>query len=262
MLVLDDVSDLTHDTWSELLGLLETAASSDGKSSIIVTTRKMSVACVVRNTVPTYNLKGLSQTHSRRLFLKWASTEGDADGDRDGNENRDPDQLAEEPDRSHIIKKCKGNPLALKVLGSVYPKLNEQEWKVIKENEMWKLDHWIENYVLNQQGDSTGNMSSFQDIDKFGFLYSFYMHDLVNDLARSVPRSERSVIDYSTSVVSERVRHLSFTKTSIIDADRVTCLENVKRVRSILFPLPGIGPSKTSFLEKTFLNSPTCEPWI
>ena len=39
------------------------------------------------------------------------------------------------------MKKCKGVPLAVKSLGSLlYSKLDEKDWKFVKDNEMWKLE--------------------------------------------------------------------------------------------------------------------------
>ena len=38
-----------------------------------------------------------------------------------------------------IVKKCKGVPLAVKSLGNLlYSKLDERNWKFVKDNEIWK----------------------------------------------------------------------------------------------------------------------------
>ena len=39
-----------------------------------------------------------------------------------------------------IVEKCKGNPLAVKTLGSsLYNKSNERDWLHVRDNEIWKL---------------------------------------------------------------------------------------------------------------------------
>ncbi|PON72926.1 NB-ARC domain containing protein [Trema orientale] len=247
LLVLDDVSNLDHEKWSELTNSIETDEYNHG-SKIIVTTRKMSVASIV-GTVPTYELQGLSQEDCWRLFLKSASKQGD--------QHRLPQHL--EAAGRQIVENCQGNPLVVKVLGRVFSKLDEGEWKFIRDNEMWKLDLWMANRVLESLDNgetsstntktSSGNLISlFKDIDdKYGLLYLFCMHDLVNDLVHSVSQTECSIIDHPTKAVSERVRHLSVTYNSHEDPD---CLNKLRRVRTILFPLPGVGPSTTSFLDK------------
>ena len=42
---------------------------------------------------------------------------------------------------NEIVKKCKGVPLAVKLLGSLlYSKLDEHDWLFVKDNDLWKLN--------------------------------------------------------------------------------------------------------------------------
>ncbi|PON63740.1 NB-ARC domain, LRR domain containing protein [Parasponia andersonii] len=219
LLVLDDVFNLDHEKWSELTNSIEIDEYKHG-SKIIVTTRKRSVAFIL-HTVPTYELQGLSQEDCLAFISE--------------------------------------NPLVVKDLGRVFSKLDEGEWKFIRDNEKWKLDLWMANRVLesldNRETSSTNTKTSsgnfislFKDIDdRYGLLYLVYMHDLDNDLVQSVSHTECSIIDRPAKAVSERVRHLSVTYNSHEDPD---CLNKLRRVRTILLPLPGVGPSTTSFLDK------------
>ncbi|KAL5546744.1 hypothetical protein UlMin_006431 [Ulmus minor] len=98
-------------------------------SKIIVTTRKQSVANVM-GTISTYELKGLPSKDCLSLFIKWAF--------KDGDDKQHPNlvQMGEQ-----IVKKCKGLPLAVTSLGSLlYSKLDEGDWRYIRDNEIWRLE--------------------------------------------------------------------------------------------------------------------------
>ncbi|KAK4580608.1 hypothetical protein RGQ29_024305 [Quercus rubra] len=126
LLVLDDVWNDDHNKWIELKSLLLGGCKG---SKIIVTTRKRSVATIM-GTVTTYNLDGLSQEYCLSLFKKLAFKEGE--------ENLYPNllEIAEE-----IVEKCKGVPLAVRTLaGILYSKVDEREWKFVRDNEIWNLE--------------------------------------------------------------------------------------------------------------------------
>jgi hypothetical protein len=126
LLVLDDVWNENRSKWIELKGLL--SGGSEG-SRIVVTTRSHLVASIVR-TGSTYTLECLSHDDCLSLFVKWAFKEG---------EDKQYPNLLEIG--KEIVKKCKGVPLAIKTLGSLlFSKLDEREWKFVRDNEIWKLE--------------------------------------------------------------------------------------------------------------------------
>jgi hypothetical protein len=126
LLVLDDVWNENHNKWIELKSLL-----SDGfkGSKIIVTTRSNLVASVM-STDSKYTLEGLSQDDSLSLFVECAFEEGE--------DKQHPNLLKI---GNEIVKKCKGVPLAVKTLGRLlYSKVDELEWQIVRDNEIWKLE--------------------------------------------------------------------------------------------------------------------------
>ena len=126
LLVLDDVWNEDRNKWIELEDLLLGGCNG---SKIIVTTRNDSVATIM-GTTPTYNLDGLSQEDSLSLFVTLAFQEGE--------EKQYPNLLEI---GKEIVEKCKGVPLAVKTLaGLLYSKLDECEWKFIRDNEIWHLE--------------------------------------------------------------------------------------------------------------------------
>jgi hypothetical protein len=94
-----------------------------------VTTRTNKVASIM-STVSSYTLEGLSEKDSLSLFIKYAFNEG---------EDKQYPNLLEIG--KEIVKKCKGVPLAIRTLGSLlFSKVNEREWKFVRDNEIWRLE--------------------------------------------------------------------------------------------------------------------------
>ncbi|KAK4580659.1 hypothetical protein RGQ29_024341 [Quercus rubra] len=111
--------------WMELEDLLLGGCNG---SKIIVTTRNNSVATIM-GTAPAYHLGDLFQEDCLSLFVKLAFKEGE--------EKHYPNLLEIGND---IVKKCKGVPLAVKTLARLlYPKVDEREWKSVRDNEIWHL---------------------------------------------------------------------------------------------------------------------------
>ena len=80
-------------------------------------------------TVQPYMLKGLDDEKSLSLFKRFASAKG-----------QDLENSLIKAIGMEIIVKCKGVPLAIKMLGSVlYFKNLEKEWLSFKVNELSKL---------------------------------------------------------------------------------------------------------------------------
>uniref|UniRef100_A0A7N2M0G3 Uncharacterized protein n=1 Tax=Quercus lobata TaxID=97700 RepID=A0A7N2M0G3_QUELO len=125
LLVLDDIWNEDRNKWMELQDLLLGGCNG---SKIMVTTRNNSVATIM-GTVPTYHLEGLSHKDCVSLFVKLAFKEGV--------EKQYPNLLDIGND---IVKKCKGNPLAVRTLASLlYSKVDEREWRSMRDNEIWHL---------------------------------------------------------------------------------------------------------------------------
>ncbi|XP_050258422.1 disease resistance protein RGA2-like [Quercus robur] len=126
LLVLDDVWNEDHKKWIELENLLLGGCNG---SKLLVTTRNSSVATIM-GTATTYNLKGLPKEDCMSLFVKLAF--------KVGQENKYPNLLNI---GREIVKKCKGVPLAVSTLaGLLYSKVDEHEWKSIRDNEIWNLE--------------------------------------------------------------------------------------------------------------------------
>ncbi|KAM3683777.1 hypothetical protein ACJW31_12G174300 [Castanea mollissima] len=125
-LVLDDVWNEDRGKWFELKNLLIGGVNG---SKILVTTRSPTIASMMGTTSP-YNLEGLIHQECMSLFIKWAFDKG---------KEKQYTNLVEIGDA--IVKKCKGVPLAVKSLGSLlYSKLDERDWLLVRDNEMWKLN--------------------------------------------------------------------------------------------------------------------------
>ncbi|KAM3691148.1 hypothetical protein ACJW31_09G173600 [Castanea mollissima] len=126
LLVLDDVWNDDRNKWIKLEDLLLGGCNG---SKIIVTTRNSSVATIMGTASP-YNLEGLPEENCMFLFVKLAF--------KVGQENQYPNLLNI---GREIVKKCKGVPLAVSTLaGLLYSKVDEHEWKSIRDNEIWNLE--------------------------------------------------------------------------------------------------------------------------
>ncbi|KAM3733832.1 hypothetical protein ACB098_11G167900 [Castanea mollissima] len=125
LLVLDDIWNDNFIDWDLLLSPLKAGARG---SRIIVTTRNQSVASMMRAVV-TYRLLHLSDEDCWSLFAKHAF--------RTSNPEEHPTlkRIGEK-----IVKKCKGLPLATKVLGGLlHPEVEAEEWNRILNSKIWEL---------------------------------------------------------------------------------------------------------------------------
>ena len=133
LIVMDDVWNDVPEKWFELRDLL--MGGSKG-SKVMVTTRKSSVASFM-GSVPIYSLEGLSSEDCLSLFLKWAFKEGQE------KQHQNLIEIARQ-----IVEKCKGNPLAVRTLGSLlFSNLDAKEWRYVRDSEIWKLEQ-KENHIL------------------------------------------------------------------------------------------------------------------
>ncbi|GAU36422.1 hypothetical protein TSUD_19570 [Trifolium subterraneum] len=125
LLVLDDVWNESRVKWEELKDLIQCANGS----KVLVTTRSHTTADVMCTTNTSHILQGLSQNDSLSVFVKWAFKEG---------EDKKHPELMEVG--KTIVQKCGGLPLAIRTLGSsLFLKFNLEEWKFVKDNEIWNL---------------------------------------------------------------------------------------------------------------------------
>ncbi|KAL9381287.1 hypothetical protein Peur_026944 [Populus x canadensis] len=125
LLVLDDVWDHYNEKWNVLKDTLKCGAK---ESATIITTRIETVGLKMA-TVPLRCIQRLSGDDCWCLFQERAF----------GMERRD-EHVNLETIGKEIVKKCGGNPLAIKALGSLLRfKRKESEWLSIKESEIWDL---------------------------------------------------------------------------------------------------------------------------
>ncbi|XP_070012816.1 putative disease resistance RPP13-like protein 1 [Nicotiana sylvestris] len=124
LIVLDDVWNDNYNAWDDLRNLF---VQGDAGSTIIVTTRKKSVAKTMGN--EHIRIDTLSSDVSWSLFKRHAF------------DNMDPNEHLEHVEvGKQIAAKCKGLPLALKTLaGMLRSKPEVEGWKRILRSEVWEL---------------------------------------------------------------------------------------------------------------------------
>ncbi|XP_057759185.1 putative disease resistance protein RGA3 [Arachis stenosperma] len=128
LLVLDDVWD--NDKWEDLKSVLNSRGSETKGVSILVTTRDQIVASAME-TCPTqsHHLQPLPKDDNWSLFTHYAF---------DPNKEQ-PAKLVEIG--KEIVRRCVGNPLASKVVGSLLRnKKEEKEWLNVLESKFWDID--------------------------------------------------------------------------------------------------------------------------
>jgi hypothetical protein len=127
LLVLDDVWTDSLGQWEPLKLSLKGGAAG---SRILVTTRKQSVATMM-GTDHVINLEKLSDEVCRSIFNQVAFHKRSKD---------ECERLTEIGNK--IASKCKGLPLAAKVLGGLMQcKETREEWEHVLSSELWELEH-------------------------------------------------------------------------------------------------------------------------
>jgi hypothetical protein len=133
LLVLDDVWSEKCDQWEALQTPFNYGARG---SKIVVTTRNLKVAATTRST-RIHHLEQLQEEHCLQLFSRHVF--------QDENRQLNPELMEI---GKKIIGKCKGLPLALKVIGSLlYTKSSLVEWKNVLSSEIWDLPVEVSNIV-------------------------------------------------------------------------------------------------------------------
>lgn len=135
LLVLDDVWHIGDRTeWEILGGPFRFCKQGSG---VVVTTRSEDVAGTIR-TLPVYHLNPLPYEDCWALFSRHAFD------DRSSVADRGLEVVGRE-----IVKKCRGNPLAVKTLGMLLRKKPDRdEWDRILKDEIWYSSHDITTILL------------------------------------------------------------------------------------------------------------------
>ncbi|KAK3446891.1 hypothetical protein EUGRSUZ_A02516 [Eucalyptus grandis] len=129
LFVMDDVWAMSMNDWLELTILLEGLSKG---SKVILTSRNQAIAKNMGTDCLLY-LANLSLEDSLTLFVKYAFDQGQ--------EKNHPDlmEIGKE-----IVKKCGGNPMALRALGCLlYSKNNRSDWEHIRDSETWQLTNTL-----------------------------------------------------------------------------------------------------------------------
>nr|XP_023880789.1 putative disease resistance RPP13-like protein 1 [Quercus suber] len=123
--ILDDVWNEDYNDWTKLRSPFEFGAPG---SKIIVTTRNHGVSLTM-GTTPTYELKDLSNDACWRVFTQHAL------GATDFTMHPELEEIGRD-----ILDKCKGSPLAAKVLGGLLrAKHSCDEWKNVLNSKIWDI---------------------------------------------------------------------------------------------------------------------------
>ncbi|KAL4601790.1 hypothetical protein ACB092_10G007400 [Castanea dentata] len=125
LLVLDDVWNDNAEKWDKLKGSLLCGARG---SRILVTTREKKVANISKTMEPHF-LRGLNEEESWSLFKKKAFEKG-----------QEPENLKIKEFGMEIVRKCKGIPLAIKLIGRLLCSKNSGEWFSFMNKDFSKLD--------------------------------------------------------------------------------------------------------------------------
>ncbi|KAK9081342.1 hypothetical protein Syun_031121 [Stephania yunnanensis] len=134
LVVLDDCWHKDLHKWEELILPLKVYGAAGSK--VVVTTREENVASTIGSSY-THDLQLLSDDQCLRLFESKAFVQGET-------KNSNLLKIGEA-----IVKKCRGVPLAVKVLGGLMrSKKTEQEWLVIRDGEFGELGGDVEKQVI------------------------------------------------------------------------------------------------------------------
>ncbi|WVZ00608.1 hypothetical protein V8G54_026677 [Vigna mungo] len=129
---------------------------------------------------------------------------------------------------SKIVDKCGGLPLALKALGNILRvKFSQHEWVKFDRDQLIQL--WMAEGLLNccqiNKSEEELGAEFFNDLVARSFFQQsrrrascFTMHDLLNDLAKSVSGEFCSQISGSLEkIITKRARHISWSSKINID---------------------------------------------
>ncbi|XP_030969176.1 putative disease resistance protein RGA3 [Quercus lobata] len=198
-LVLDDVWSEKPNDWEPFELALRRGAQG---SRILITTRKEGVAKMV-NSAYTMNLEVLSNEDSWLICSQMASV--DKDDEQLGKLGRE------------LANKCKGLPLAAKILGSVMgSQRSRQKWKTILDSNLWELDEVKNGIFLGPLLFSYNELPSaikqcFLYCANFPKDYRFSRNELVYQwMAHGYLGSESNMEDMGEKYFEKLVMHSFF----------------------------------------------------
>ncbi|XP_030455438.2 putative disease resistance protein At3g14460 [Syzygium oleosum] len=281
LVVLDDVWNENYEEWTDLLKPFEAGAKG---SKILVTTRNRTVVSITG--ASSYPLKELSLDNCISLLAFHAL--------RAMNFERHPDL---ETIGKKIAEKCKGSPLAAKVLGGLLrDKGNPDQWEAILNNKMWDLpmgendkvlrvlklsyvhlpSHlkrcfaycavfpkdceierdelvllWIAEGFLDGRREKENilklGQTHFDELVSRSFLQQstvdtskFSMHDLLNDLAKSIAggtcfsSGKHQLAGDEDDASLEKARYASFTSSWCVTSECLRAYHRMKILRSLM----------------------------
>ncbi|XP_056175107.1 putative disease resistance RPP13-like protein 1 [Syzygium oleosum] len=298
LVVLDDIWNEKYEKWTALLKPFETGAKG---SKMIVTTRNLAVVSITG--ASPYPLKELSLDNCTSLLafhaLGATNFEGHPDFETIGKK---------------IAERCKGLPLAAKMLGGVLRnKRNPDEWEDTLNNKIWNLptvendevlpvlklsyihlpsylkrcfaycaafpkDYeierdelvllWIAEGFLDGQKAKENNLrlgrDYFNELKSRSFLQQssvdaskFSMHDLLNDLARSIAggtcfssmESQLTTNEHDVSSI-EKTRCASFISSRYVTSKCMRAYHRMKVLRSLILVRVGSKGASLSISNK------------
>ncbi|CAJ2671808.1 unnamed protein product [Trifolium pratense] len=100
--------------------------------------------------------------------------------------------------------------------------------------------------IAREYIDEFHSRSFLLDYTDQGQLFSFKLHDLVHDLALYVAKYECVLVQSHTRNIPNQVRHVSIVEKDSLDHALIL---KSKQVRTILFPIRGMGLDSASLLE-------------
>jgi len=101
--------------------------------------------------------------------------------------------------------------------------------------------------VARKYIDELHSRSFLQDFNDFGFCCEFKVHDLIHDLALYVGGENFVMIDSHIQNIPQQVRHMSVVEN---DSVNYALFPKSKSVRTLLFPIDGVGLESESVLDK------------
>ncbi|CAK8543203.1 unnamed protein product [Lathyrus sativus] len=109
-----------------------------------------------------------------------------------------------------------------------------------------KIESIVREYIgeLNSQ-------SFLEDFRDYGYYYKFKVHDLIHDLAIYVAREDFVLVTSDNQSIPEQARHLSILENVLFDH---TLISKSKRVRTILYPVQGVGLESKNLLHTWLLR--------
>ena len=145
-------------------------------------------------------------------------------------------------------------------LFSLYPK--DHQIDSYKITALWEALGLIALPTTNRAREDVANhylhellsRSFLQDFENFGTFYQFRIHDLVHDLALFVAKDECLHVTSNSQNISDNVRHLSFSESSLFEN---LVSKETAAVRTVLFPI-GAAVTNSEALLNTCLSKFKC----